>query len=162
MEGTSGGLYPNLLLQAESTMRPEQVAEVFIQSCLENLQGWRQCNLSESYNPKPQRPAPSQVLDHIHHYLSTTAVLLLGGLHSWKQPILHPSPSLPLTVIPAPEAPRKPGPSVLAVWPPCTSLSLGTASDLSHPTFLQGSNPSLHRALPFQESPLNVAWGNTS
>lgn len=78
-------------------MRPDGVAEGFIQSCLENFQGWKQCSLSESHNPKPLIPAPSQLLDHIHLHLSTRDVLLLGGLHSWKQPTLHPSPSFPLT-----------------------------------------------------------------
>ena len=46
MTGTSGGLWSNLLLKVGAALRSDQVAQGFIQSGLENLQGPRLQNLS--------------------------------------------------------------------------------------------------------------------
>lgn len=40
-EGTVGGLRSNLLLKISSAVRPDQVAQIFVQSALVNLQGQR-------------------------------------------------------------------------------------------------------------------------
>lgn len=56
MEGSLGGLQSKLLLRAGSAMTLDQGAHSFIQLGPENLQGWRQPNLSGQPTPLPASP----------------------------------------------------------------------------------------------------------